>query len=395
MALARQLEQARLSAEGAARREREELSACTFRPATTPAAAAASPATQLRALLGGATPGAAAAAPPPPPESRASASLTAAASAASPAAAGQGGPKGYSAYLRRMARAADEREEKKRIEGVLAAGLWHRLKPVAQRQQQLTAPLPDVEQRLGTDEQEQLLQRELQLAASPDDRRSSSTGDGAGSSWAPAPPRPPLPFGTATPPPSFPSSSFASSAPPASAVTRRTPPPPQIDEISHVLEATDGATAHPPDDSFRAAQLPTLVPPPIPQLPPYRGHHRLSQQEPHTQQQTQQLQASQRSDWMGSPGLIVASPAPLANPAPAHTAGSSSEVDATPAPPLLYLDVNVTPELVSRIPLWAHSDLHALAAAFAAEHSLGPKLAARLVRLMQQKRAEALSLQAT
>ena len=60
-------------------------------------------------------------------------------------------------------------------------------------------------------------------------------------------------------------------------------------------------------------------------------------------------------------------------------------------PPLLFLDVHVTPSQVARVPLWAGSDVYALAAAFAAQHSLAPRLAERLARLMQQKQAEAIA----
>lgn len=59
--------------------------------------------------------------------------------------------------------------------------------------------------------------------------------------------------------------------------------------------------------------------------------------------------------------------------------------------PLVYVDINLSPSHVERVPLWAHTDVQSVAAEFAARHALAPKLASRLVRLLEQQRATAVS----
>ena len=59
-------------------------------------------------------------------------------------------------------------------------------------------------------------------------------------------------------------------------------------------------------------------------------------------------------------------------------------------PPLLYVDVNISPTQQDRIALWLDTDCAVAAEAFAARHRLNPKLALRLTSLLESQRAAVL-----
>lgn len=77
------------------------------------------------------------------------------------------------------------------------------------------------------------------------------------------------------------------------------------------------------------------------------------------------------------------SPSPTFHPSPSPS-----------TPPLLYVDIAVTPTLTERIPVWAHSDCGQLAAAFTAAHGLSTKMAGRLAGMLEKQRAAVLAKQA-
>ena len=399
LAMAKQLEQARRAASAAARRRRAEMAPCTFHPQTGTLPTSTQQQQLLRTLEDAEDAGA----------DGGISLAVAAAGPGGPSAAGPAGPKGYSSYLRRMARATDEREEKRRLEAALAAGMLHRFRHGTQVPQQPHAADSSVNEPAGFPAAApHPSQRQQQGSGGPGSNHPpvgsvAAAGASVGSMmspglvyWGPTGPRhpqqqqqqlpqhqpsyllsspaPPLPFASAATP-STNSLWSESSLPPFSAVTRRTPPP---------LAPGDEAEV----EGHRQFNLTALS----------------ERQPPQEQQTTHQL------EWY-SPGLVAGPQSALPQSVPvaqlSHlptpqrpqsllptATGPPDDYDtgaAADEPPLLYLDVHVTPSQVARVPIWAHSDVNVLAEAFAQRHGLASKVVDRLARLMLQKQSEALS----
>jgi hypothetical protein len=91
-------------------------------------------------------------------------------------------------------------------------------------------------------------------------------------------------------------------------------------------------------------------------------------------------------------------PPPVPAPAPA-SATATTTTSTTHAParsqddaPLVYVDLELDPDAgPDRIPLFAHSDLHAIARAVASKHHLPPEAQHRLHLLLERQRAQASS----
>lgn len=76
----------------------------------------------------------------------------------------------------------------------------------------------------------------------------------------------------------------------------------------------------------------------------------------------------------------------LAAAAAPGTMDLSSSSSSPAGPPLMFVDIAVTPELTERVPVWRDSDLGALAAAFVDKHGLPKKMARRLERMLATQR---------
>jgi hypothetical protein len=87
----------------------------------------------------------------------------------------------------------------------------------------------------------------------------------------------------------------------------------------------------------------------------------------------------------------VSSGTPLASSSTAALALSRTLTFPVTQPPLMYVDIAITPALVDRVPVWADTDLTALAIEFTARHDLAPKMTRRLERMLRQQREAVLS----